>query len=135
MTLMKWSSNLSVNVQEIDSQHEKLVGYINNLNDAMRKGQSKAVIGDILNSLVDYTKVHFSTEERYFDKFGYPETAAHKSEHQKFVESVLQFKKEFDQGDALISISVLSFLRDWLIKHINGVDKKYGPFLNEHGVH
>jgi hemerythrin len=25
----------------------------------------------------------------------------------------------------------MSFLKDWLIKHIMGTDKKYGPFLKE----
>jgi hemerythrin len=31
-------------------------------------------------------------------------------------------------------MEVLNFLKGWLVKHIQGTDKKYGPFLNAKGV-
>ena len=34
-----------------------------------------------------------------------------------------------------INIKLLVFLRDWLTDHIQGTDKKYGQWLNQHGVH
>jgi hemerythrin len=29
---------------------------------------------------------------------------------------------------------LLRFLRDWFVEHIEGMDRDYGPWLNEHGV-
>ena len=35
MPIMKWSEELSVEVNEIDLQHQRLIDLINNLHDAM----------------------------------------------------------------------------------------------------
>lgn len=134
MPLMLWDNTFSVNVQEIDEQHQKLVDLINNLYDAMKKGESKDVLPQIINSLIDYTKFHFSTEEKYFDKFGYPESETHKLEHSNFVKKVLDFKQGYESEQIGLTIDVITFLQEWLTKHIKGTDKKYGPFFNEHGL-
>jgi hemerythrin len=73
MAMVTWNDNLSVNVAEIDLQHKKLVGLINELFDAMKIGKGKDVTGKILDGLISYTATHFTQEERYFDKFGYPD--------------------------------------------------------------
>ena len=41
MAIIQWNDSLSVNVVEIDKQHQKLVAMINDLNDAMRQGKGK----------------------------------------------------------------------------------------------
>ena len=134
MALIEWSSGLSVQVHEIDEQHKKLIGLINQLQDAMRTGKGKDLVGKTINELVRYTVNHFSTEEKYFDKFDYPDTAAHMDEHAKFIKEVSAFKKEFDEGRIGLTIKLMNFLSDWLRNHIMGSDKKYGPFFNEKGL-
>ena len=135
MTFMKWNTNLSVNVAEIDSQHQHLVQLLNDLSDAMKEGKGKEILAEIINGLILYTKTHFATEEKYFDRFSYPEAISHKQEHTIFVEKVAKFKEDFDKGNQLVSIPILSFLRDWLVNHINGSDMKYGNFFNEKGLY
>jgi len=134
MPLIQWSSALSVNVKEIDDQHMKLIQMINNLDNAMQTGQGKNKVGEILTQMVNYAVGHFALEEKYFDKFGYPDTPAHKAEHQKFIAEVSKFKQDFEAGTLGLSIKVLSFLSDWLRGHIMGVDKKYSAFFNEKGL-
>jgi hemerythrin len=134
MALIQWSDSLSVNIVEIDKQHQKLIGMINELNDAMRQGKGKDILGKILNGLIVYTGTHFKTEEVYFDKFGYPDANNHKKEHSDFVAKVSEFKDGFEKGKRGLSIEIMVFLSDWLQTHIKGVDKKYAPFLNEKGL-
>ncbi|MBI5605035.1 MAG: hemerythrin family protein [Deltaproteobacteria bacterium] len=114
--------------------HQKLVGIINDLNDAMRQGKGKDILGKIVNGLVSYAGTHFATEEKYFDKFRYPEADTHKQEHSDFVKKVSEFKDGFGKGKIGLSITVMNFLSDWLQNHIKSVDKKYGPFFNEKGL-
>lgn len=135
MPLIQWDNHLSVQVGELDDQHKRLIKMINDLQDAMRAGKGKDVVGKILNELVRYTLDHFSTEEKYFDRFDYPDTAAHMDEHARFVKEVAGFKKEFEEGRIGLTIKLMNFLSDWLQKHILGSDKKYGPYFNEKGLH
>lgn len=134
MAFIKWDDSLSVNVKEIDEQHKKLVDLINKLTDAMSAGKAKQILGNILNELASYTVIHFKTEEKYFDKFKYPFTISHKKEHNDFIKKINDFKRDFESGKALLSVEIMKFLKDWLIKHIKGSDKKYSEFFNKHGL-
>jgi len=134
MSLIEWSPVYSVKVKKVDEQHKKLVDLINQLHDAMKSGQGNTVTGIILQSLVDYTKTHFADEIRLMQANGYPDLARHQAEHDKFVKQVVEFQQKFQDGSAMLTMTILSFLKDWLVKHIQGEDKKYGPFLNAKGV-
>jgi hemerythrin len=134
MPLIKWNDSFSVNIVEIDLQHQKLVSLINELNNAMLQGMGKAALTNILNELVAYTVNHFSIEEKYFAQYQYPNSDSHKKEHLVFVEKVASFKKDFDSGKLGLSIEVMNFLSNWLQTHIKGSDKKYQPFLNQKGL-
>lgn len=134
MSLMSWKDEYNVNIAQIDQQHKKLVDLINALNDAMSKGKAKDVLDKILNDLVSYCANHFKVEEQLMQANGYPEYAEHKEKHDKMTAKVLSLKKEVAAGKKMISLEVMSFLEQWLDKHILGTDKKYGPFLNAKGV-
>jgi hemerythrin len=123
-----------MNVREIDDQHKKLVDIINELHDAMKQAKSKETSLVIINKLAEYTQYHFSTEEKYMKEFGYREYLSHKKEHEKFVEQVMSFKKDYEAGKAGLSFDILDFLKKWLITHIQSSDKKCAPFFNEHGL-
>lgn len=134
MALIKWDNTLSVNVQEIDKQHQRLIELINQLHELMKSGQGKDAMGPVLEDLVDYTKTHFSFEEKLFQKFNYEHSKEHILEHKKLVEKVLAFEKDFESGKSSISIDLMNFLRDWLTTHIKGTDKKYSECFNKNGM-
>ena len=133
--LVTWSdSAFSVGIRAIDVQHKKLVGMINGLHKAMRDRASDTVMKRLVEELKNYTVDHFSTEERLFDRYGYPQTPAHKELHEKFVNQVLEFEAALLSGKAKVTMDVMQFLKDWLVQHIQGEDRKYTSFLNSHGV-
>lgn len=134
MAFITWNSKLSVGISEIDNQHMKLVGYINDLHDAMKVGKAKDVMAGILDNLVKYTLNHFSLEEKLMTQASYPGFLAHKKEHTDFVKKVSDFQSSFTNGSAFVSIDVLNFLREWITHHIQDTDQKYSPFLKEKGI-
>ncbi|MCI5144561.1 MAG: hemerythrin [Candidatus Electrothrix sp. AR3] len=134
MSLITWDESFSVQIRVVDQQHQKLIDIINDLHDAMKAGHGKDVLSTILIELINYTGTHFTTEEQYFTKFNYPDTSAHKKEHVDFVQRVLDFKEEFENGRMTVSIELLYFLRDWLMNHIKVSDKKYSEFFHAKGL-
>lgn len=132
---MHWNDNYSVGVGSIDADHKKLVGMVNDLFDGVKEGKGVGAVGQILDGLIAYTVEHFDREERYFAQTGYPDTAAHKAEHEDLKKQVLEIQAKFRAGNSAVTMETMSFLKNWLINHIQGSDKKYGSHLNSHGVH
>jgi hemerythrin-like metal-binding protein len=134
MSLVVWSDSLSVGVKSIDNQHSVLFNAINDLHTAMLKGQSRSVVGQLLHTLVDYTREHFTAEEAMMEAARYPSLAAHRIKHKDLTKQVEEYVNRYESGDITLSIQLSSFLSDWLTKHIQSTDQEYGPWLNEHGV-
>jgi hemerythrin len=134
MALITWNPAFSVKVKQFDDQHIRLVDMINELYDAMKAGNGSETVAKILGQLVDYTVTHFTDEEQRLSQYAYPDLEAHKSEHEKLVRQVLDLQQKFEAGQAILTINVMMFLKDWLMKHIQGDDKKYGDYLNDRGV-
>lgn len=135
MPMMEWNPKLSVGVKQFDDEHKRLVSMVNDLFDAVSAGRGKDVLGPILDGLLSYTKTHFANEERFMSQHKFPNFAAHKAEHDALTKQVLDVEKKFKAGSSsVLSLEVMAFLKNWLLKHIMGTDKGYTTFLNEHGV-
>jgi hemerythrin-like metal-binding protein len=86
-------------------------------------------MGKILDDLVAYAKTHFATEERLMTTHTYPGYLIHKKEHDNLTQQVVSLHQDFKEGKPVITVALMSFLKDWLGKHIKGTDQKYSPFM------
>jgi hemerythrin len=134
MGIMKWNESMKVGVEASDKQHIKVFDLINQLYDAMSVGKGREVLGKILGELSSYTEDHFNAEEKLFQKYAYPDAKTHMQQHAYLTQKTLELKNKFDNGQTMISVEMLNFLKDWWGTHIMKVDKMYGPFLNSKGV-
>ena len=135
MPLLTWNDNLSVNILSIDDQHKKLINMINQLQDAMSSGDSRSVLGEIFDGLLKYCVEHFEYEKRLMTEHGYPGLADHLKEHDAFAQKVTDMHKQFvGSSNFMIGVDVMKFLTDWLVNHIQGVDKGYSDHLISKGV-
>lgn len=131
---VEWSEDFSVRVALMDDEHKVLFDLINQLNAAMMDGKSSDKVGEVMDALIDYTRFHFSHEEELLKKCNYPRFSEQERAHRAFVAKVEEFKVALAQGDVLVSVKVIEFLKDWLIKHIVNLDTKYSGYLIESGV-
>jgi len=128
--MLAWSEKYSVNVKGIDDQHKKLIGLLNQLDEAMRQGKGRQALDKILKELIQYTRTHFADEERLMKTHGYPEYEWHKAKHDRMTQKVLDIQREYQEGKITITLDVMKFLENWIDKHILGTDKQYSPFLS-----
>ena len=131
---LEWDQSFATGVGRYDDAHKVLFRMVNDLHDAMQQKRSKEAVGQILNGLAEYTVNHFADEERAFDQTNYPGSAEHKQLHKKLVDQVVELQGKFRSGETVLSQDIITFLQDWLINHIKGADKKYGPHLNKNGI-
>ncbi len=131
---VEWKDEYSVGIASIDQQHKKLIDLINMLQTTVDYATGEEFERECLAAVVDYTKTHFVYEEELMEKYGYPEFEAHKAQHQEMIDKVDQLLAEYERLPESAMKNTLSFLKQWLIRHINGTDKDYSEFLLARGA-
>jgi len=130
MKIIKWNPDLAVGIEEIDDDHKKLLGCMNDLFIACYAGQGPAVIQKTLSSLKLFSREHFTREENTMHDLGFPELEAHRSLHDLLLAELDRLNQELEDGsNHEISNKTLKFLEDCLLQHIILEDMKIGHFI------
>ncbi|MCL2657662.1 MAG: bacteriohemerythrin [Betaproteobacteria bacterium] len=127
--LFHWHDEFSIGLKEIDEQHKELVRLLNALHEAIHSHRGSATCRKILDSLAAYTVNHFAVEESLMRVSGYPGFESHKKDHEDLVSQVVALQEKLDAGQAKISFELLHFLKQWLMHHIVGADKRFGDYF------
>jgi hemerythrin len=131
---VRWKDSYSVGLKTIDEEHKNLLRLINNLQSAVRYYTGEEFERRALAELIEYTKVHFAREEDLMKKHDFPGYEEHKRQHDEMTATAQKMVNRYEQ-DALGAMDEIStFLRDWLISHINGTDQQYSKFLINKGL-
>jgi len=126
-----WGDVLSVEVDEIDEDHRKLVNIFNILNHSVTAGESPEYIAAVLEELINCTVWHFSHEERLMLKYGYEEIDEHKAVHRELIKSAKQLQQKILQADKPVADEDIEFLERWLTEHILTADMRLGAYLSQ----
>lgn len=134
MAYIDWKDEYSVGIPVFDAQHQRLLRMVNELQDALINRQTKETMGRIINQMTTYTVTHFRTEEQYLERYGYPDLAEHRKQHESFIELVSNFRLDWEHDRPVRTREVLSFLKEWWVSHILETDMQYSPFLRDRGA-
>jgi hemerythrin-like metal-binding protein len=128
-----WKPEYSVLHPGIDSQHQRLVGLLNDLFAAMTEGQGRTAVQRTLTGLANYTKTHFSYEEQQMEKAGYPAMPQHQEQHRKLLQQVDRYVQNWNDDQSVSAVELGTFLKDWLLNHIGQTDLPLAEYLNPQG--
>ena len=82
----------TIDMQEIDRQHQQLIAMLNKLNDAVKCWKSRDYLYHLIDEVIEYTCFHFATEEQLMVQSAFPDVEAHKAMHQQLVQDALNLK-------------------------------------------
>jgi len=134
VTLLSLNHAGSVGVRAMDDQHGILMDTMNELRMAVVHGECREQINEVLDRLIEFTRMHFSSEELLMERNIFPGLAAHRSEHQRMMAQILHSSHRVQHGEQMQMRPLLCMLRESFTEHIESMDLEYGPWLNEHGV-
>ncbi len=126
-----WDNTLSVQVQEIDDDHRKLVELFNLLNHAVNAEEPADYVESVLEELISCTDCHFKHEERLMLKYGYDGFQEHKTEHDELMHSIRELHGNRRKEGKLLAAGDIEYLEHWLTGHILGPDMDLGAYLSE----
>jgi len=123
MSYIQWGDELATGIGVIDSQHKRIIHYINQLEDA-RALNEPDLVNEVLIHLTDYTLSHFAFEESLMEDAGYVGTEIHAKTHDSFREKISEYNKRHKVGED-VSEELSKLLNVWLIEHIANDDSSY----------
>jgi len=131
--LIIWNSKLSCGIGLIDEQHRKLVEIVNEMFNHVTgdEAQERDYFNRVIQETVKYTKLHFATEEKIMFVTKFEGYAGHKKEHEKFILTVLDNIHDYETENQFTLFDFTKFLKDWILSHIDMVDKQYFEYLKK----
>ena len=135
MTLLTWSHECIVGVEAIDDQHGILMDTLNDLRVMLLRGADRRNVTLQLERLIDFTQMHFQSEERLLLQQGFPGVNDHRTAHHPLLAKLYAALERINHEDALHFPSLLGFLPSWYLDHVEKLDQPCGLWLNEHGVY
>ncbi|QIB66556.1 hemerythrin domain-containing protein [Kineobactrum salinum] len=104
-----------------ETQHQRLFELL----DALA---GEAELGEVLTELHRYAEEHFALEEAYMEALAFPERAPHCRAHEKFRAQLAEIDAS-NISDSAVREMTAMFLREWLTRHIYGIDKTLEAFI------
>ena len=113
---------------EMDGEHQVQMDLIRAVEQGLAMGKSRTELLTLLEQLVEYTNVHFMSEQLLMRLYAYPEIGAHEAIHDKLMEQSRRVLTDFASEEISNVSAELLLLKQWLLDHIRTDD--YAFFLH-----
>jgi hemerythrin len=116
--VVEWRDAFKVNIPQVDEEHHRLFTLIKALNlDTVER---------TVEELLEYVVTHFSNEQAFMEKSGYPAFEQHLQLHEGFGAHVAEFLGSGEPWNEERVQEIRRFLNKWLIGHIMAHDLRFG---------
>ena len=133
VSLMNWSDELLLHIDELDDQHRNLFLLINRLIVHKRTRGPREELLDLLQVLISYSQTHFRCEDHHMAASEYPLALSHSQEHHVFIQNINEFMTDYERNNRELSDKMLTFLRKWWMNHVAGSDQKFAKHIQSVG--
>jgi hemerythrin len=118
----------------LDGEHQMQLELLTAFRRAVEDTQECAALDEILDELVDYTKVHFSSEQLLMRLYQYPSYQEHVDDHERTIERLEDLRRAQFAGGKAMALEAADELSERMFAHIRSADRALGHFLARLGV-
>jgi hemerythrin-like metal-binding protein len=129
-----WDEGIGTGVPSIDTEHRLQVSLVNALDELLRRRTEPELVRKTLGQLVDFTSVHFLSEELMMRLHAYPQHDAHKLEHGRLTDQVAEIKNKVEAGDGGAALELVDGLHKWLVGHIKSHDQAFAVWCAKNNI-
>lgn len=119
----------------IDAEHDLQMQLLESLSEAVKKGGDFSPTKYILEQFIEFSDMHFLSEQLVMRLHNYPQYEHHLEEHTRLMRRVREIREKIFRGDREPSLQLIQELRNWLLDHIATDDVAFGEFLREKEGH
>ena len=130
MSNLIWDKQHSIGHDELDNQHRELIRIYNEFSSAVKRGENRAMLDNLLNQLIDNIDIHFTSEENHMVENDYPDLMIHKKEHDRFLIEFNKLRAKFSHCESDSCEALPDFLKNWFATHFVENDRKFAEYIN-----
>ncbi len=113
----------------IDGEHDLQMQMLDSLTECIRKGNELVPAKYVLDQFIEFSDMHFLSEQLVMRLHGYPGYEPHLEEHTQLMKKVREIRANIAAGEQELSLRLTQELKDWLLTHIATEDVSFGEFL------
>ena len=125
------STPIRIGESSIDAEHELQMQLLDTLSQTLAKGGDFSPTRHILEQFIEFSDMHFLSEQLIMRLNNYPAYEAHLEEHTRLMKKVREIRENIIHGENVSSLQLILELRDWLLHHIATEDLAFGEFLSK----
>ncbi len=127
--MIEWNARLELDNAALDGEHHHLVDLVNRVLDELGNPAIDASKRAGFESLIDFSRKHFASEERLMMGVGYCDAASHICQHGHLIREIEQLWADVRSGRQLADSTTVTYLHVWMVDHILTFDKRLAAFL------
>jgi hemerythrin-like metal-binding protein len=115
----------------IDAEHDLQMQLLDSLAQSLQKGTDFAPVKHVLEQFIEFSDMHFLSEQLVMRLHNYPAYEPHLQEHTRLMKKVREIREAVFRGERAPSLQLIQELRNWLLDHIASEDVVFGEFLQK----
>jgi hemerythrin-like metal-binding protein len=129
MALIEWRAGFAIGLPEVDHEHRELIDTINRLHAELGAGADVARLAGALGEIHASIAAHFALEEKNMAALGYDELAAHKADHERLLDEILDVMDEVHAAGRYDPDAMSRMLAGWFGEHFRTHDARLHRWL------
>ncbi len=127
-------SDLATGSEPMDGEHRLQLGLLGALSDAVAAGRPADAVDEVFDRLLEFTKVHFASEELLMRLYAYDGYAAHVLEHEAALDRIEETREQYRAGKIDLTLDRVEALGRWIGTHTRRADHSLAAYLGEAGL-
>jgi hemerythrin len=113
----------------LDLEHQGQLDLLLDIEAGIRANAEREKLAASLDRLIEFTNLHFMSEQVLMRQQAYPGLPDHESEHDELMEQMREFQGRIAAGDRALTATDVTALHDWVLRHIHTKDAAFAAYM------